>query len=359
MRRKFRLSFCLGFLLISCPTLPVAPRADASELKAGFIYPAPVGDAGWANAHDRGRKSIAEMPEVTTTCIESVPEGPVSEAVVQNLAQQGCRVVFAASFGYMDSVVKVARQFPDTIFMHCSGYKRDRNVGTYFGRIHEAEYLAGIVAGSMTKSNHIGFVGAHPIAEVIRNINAFTLGVRSVNPSATVRIAWTRTWFDPAKEKRVAMSLLETDIDVLAQHQDSPACQLAAREKGKYSIGYNTDMSAFAPEAHLTSAIWNWAPLYRYIVEEIRNGTWKSQDLWWGLDKGVVDIAPFGPMVPQEIRDTVLARKAEIMAGKLHVFTGPIQDQDGVSRLPSGAVMSDADMLGMTWLVEGVEGKAE
>ena len=359
MRHRVRIGYWLCVLLILFPVSAHLQRVEAAECKVGFVYPAPVGDAGWAQSHDAARQAVAQLPGVTTTFIESVPEGPVLEMVLRNLAQQGCRVVFAASFGYMDSVVKVAREFPDTIFMHCGGYKRDRNIGTYFGRIHEAEYLAGIVAGGMTKTNQIGFVGAYPIAEVVRNINAFTLGVRSVNPAATVHVAWTGTWFDPPREKKVALRLLDTDIDVLAQHQDSPACQIAAREKGKYSIGYNTDMSRFAQGVHLTSAVWNWTPLYQYIVEQIQAGTWKSEDLWWGLDKGVVDIAPFGSMVPQDIQETVLAKKAEIIAGKFQIFAGPIEDQEGRVRIAEGRTASDADLLNMTWLVKGVEGKIE
>lgn len=352
----------IPFMLLMMLVLPVARfqfNAEAGELKVGFIYPAPVGDAGWSSAHDSGRKSIAEMPGVTTTFIESVPESSFSETVLRNLVQQGCGLIFAASYGYMDSVMKVAREFPNTVFMHCSGYKAEGNVGAYFGRIHEAMYLAGMTAGAMTRTNQIGFVGAYPMAEVIRNINAFTLGVRSVNPAASVQVMWTHTWFDPPKEKQIALSLLDSGADVIAQHQDSPACQIAAQERGKFSIGYNTDMSAFAPDAHLTSAVWNWSLLHRHIVKQVQEGAWKSESLWWGLDKGVVDLAPFGSMIPMVVQDLVLARKALMVKGEFQVFTGPVEDQEGVVRIPSGRAPSDAELYDMTWLVKGVLGKVE
>jgi basic membrane protein A len=259
----------------------------------------------------------------------------------------------------MDPVIKVAGEYPKTIFMHCSGEKRQKNVGTYFGRIDQAMYLAGMVAGSMTKTNLLGFVAAHPISEVIRNINAFTLGALSVNPEVRVRVVWTRAWFDPAKEKQGALELLDAGADVLAQHQNSPVVQLAAKERGKYAIGYNTDMSSFAPRTTLTAAVWNWAPFYRTIVKEVRNGTWKSENLVWGIDKGVVDLAPVGPMVPGEVEAKVLAKKAELASGRFHVFAGPVEDQDGHVRIAAGTVPSWDDLLKMTWLVKGTIGKIE
>ncbi len=336
-----------------------AATASAKEMNVGFVYVSPVGDAGWSYAHDVGRQAIEAMDGVKTSYVEAVPEGPDSERVMLNMARKGYDLIFATSFGYMDPMLKVAKQFPDTVFMHCSGFKTAENMGNYFGRIYQARYLSGIVAGGMTKSNTIGYVAAFPIPEVIRGINAFTLGVRSVNPEATVRVVWTKTWYDPATEKEAAKSLLDVGADVIAQHQDSPGPQEAAQEKGVYSIGYNSDMSKFAPKAHLTAPVWNWGPYYVSVVEKVQNGTWKAGSEWPGLAEGIVDLAPFGPMVPQDLQDKTNAAKAEIKDGRLKVFTGPIKDQKGAEKLAAGVSASDEELLGMTWFVEGVIGTTE
>jgi basic membrane protein A len=325
-------------------------------MKVGFIYVSPVGDAGWSYAHDQGRRMVEEMAGVSTSYVEAVAEGADSERVMLNMARKGFRVIFATSFGYMDSMLKVARQFPDTVFMHCSGFKLAPNMGNYFGRIYQARYLSGMVAGAMTKSNILGYVAAFPIPEVIRGINAFTLGARSVNPDVQVRVVWTKTWYDPATEKEAAKSLLDVGADVIAQHQDSPGPQEAAQEKGVYSVGYNTDMAAFAPKAHLTAPVWNWGPFYVQTVEQVRNGTWKSESTWWGMKEGMVQLAPFGPMVPQAVRDRVLAKKAEIVAGKDDLFAGPIEDQSGKVQVPAGRNATDEELLNMKYFVKGVIG---
>lgn len=336
-----------------------AASASAKDLNVGFVYVSPIGDAGWSYAHDVGRQALDKLEGVKTSYVEAVPEGPDSERVMLNMARKGYDVIFATSFGYMDPMLKVAEQFPNTVFMHCSGFKTAKNMGNYFGRMYEARYLSGIVAGGMSKSKTIGYVAAFPIPEVIRGINAFTLGVRSVNPEATVRVVWTKTWYDPATEKEAAKSLLDVGADVIAQHQDSPGPQEAAQEKGVYSVGYNSDMSSFAPKAHLTAPIWNWGPYYVSVVESVKNGTWKSGAAWPGLADGIVDLAPFGPMVPQDLQDKTNAAKADIKAGKLKVFTGPVKDQKGAEKIAAGVVASDEELLGMTWFVEGVIGTTE
>jgi basic membrane protein A len=335
------------------------PAAD-KKLKVGFIYVSPVGDAGYSYAHHQGEKAVAALPYVEASYVESVPEGADSERVITNMARKDFDLVFATSFGYMDSTLKVAKEYPKTRFMHCSGFKTADNMNNYFGRMYQARYLTGMVAGMMTKKNILGYVAAFPIPEVIRGINAFTLGARSVNPQAQVRVVWTKTWYDPALEKDAAVSLLDVGADVIAQHQDSPGPQEAAQQRGVYSVGYNSDMSAFAPKSHLTAAVWNWAPLYVQTVEEVKNGAWKgNQAIWWGMDKGVVDIAPYGPMVPDEVKAKVEARRAELKAGTDTVFTGPIRDQAGKERYAAGQKAPDADLLGMTWFVEGVVGTTE
>ncbi len=347
------------FVLVLSIFLVFPAAAGAKEIKAGFIYVSPVGDAGWSYAHDVGREAIEKLDNVETSFVESVPEGPDAERVLTNMARRGHNLIFATSFGFMDPVIKVAQQFPDVVFMHCSGFKRADNVGTYFGRMYQPRYLSGMVAGAMTKSNILGYAAAFPIPEVIRGINAFALGAQAVNPDAQVRVVWTKTWYDPALEKEAAKSLLDVGADVIAMHQDSPGPQVAAQEKGVYSIGYNTDMSNFAPEAHLTAPIWNWAKFYEYIVEAVQNGTWTSEDIWWGLDKGVVDLAPMSPKVPQDIQDKVLAKKEEIMSGKTDVFVGPVYDQKGEVRIAEGATATDAEMLSMDWFVQGVVGTTQ
>jgi basic membrane protein A len=339
-------------------TWGVAFAAD-SPMKVGFVYVSPIGDAGWSYAHDLGRQSIEAMDGVTTSFVEDVPEGPDSERVMLNMARKNYNLIFATSYGYMDPMLKVAKQFPDIVFMHCSGFKTAKNMGNYFGRMYQARYLSGMVAGAMTQSKILGYVAAFPIPEVIRGINAFALGAQSVNPDVKVRVVWTKTWYDPATEKEAAKSLLDVGADVIAQHQDSPAAQEAAQEKGVYSVGYNSDMSKFAPKSHLCAPIWNWSSFYKEMVEKVRQGTWKSASYWYGLEYGIVDITPMASMVPEAVQKRVLAKKAEIASGKAKVFLGPIKDQSGKLRIPKDTPATDPELLGMTWFVEGVVGTTQ
>lgn len=355
------LMLLMAALLIATGLAPAPAQAigNKKEMKVGFIYISPIGDEGWSYAHDQARKFLSTLPGVTTSYVESVPEGQDAERIIQNMARKQYDVIFATSFGYMDSMLKVAGEFPKSTFMHCSGYKTAPNMSNYFGRIYQARYLTGLVAGSMTESGIIGYVAAFPLPEVIRGINAFTLGVRAVNPKAEVQVVWTRSWYDPAMEKNTAKSLISGGADVIAQHQDSSGPQEAAQERGAYSIGYNTDMSRIAPKAHMTSAIWSWNTVYQNVVEQVRAGTWENGSFWYGMETGVVDIAPYGPMVPQKVRDLADKAKADIKSGKFVVFTGPVKDQKGVERIPSGTVPSDKELLGMDWFVEGVVGTPE
>ncbi|WP_459936363.1 BMP family ABC transporter substrate-binding protein [Desulfonatronum parangueonense] len=354
MKRSLTGLMLLCLMLISMPAV-----GAAKEIRAGFVYVSPIGDAGWSHAHDQGRLAIEALDGVETTFVEAVAEGPDAERVLLNMARRGHNLIFATSFGYMDPVLKVAAQFPNVVFMHCSGYKQAENVGTYFGRMYQPRYLSGMVAGAMTESNILGYVAAFPIPEVIRGINAFTLGAQAVNPDVQVRVVWSSTWYDPALEKEAANSLLDVGADVIAMHQDSPGPQVAAQERGVYSVGYNSDMSSFAPRAHLTAPVWNWAEVYKYVVQAVREGTWESESIWWGLDRGLVDLAPFGPMVPQEVQDRVLAKKEEIRSGETDVFVGPVLDQKGEVRIPEGVRATDEEMLTMDWFVRGVVGTTQ
>ena len=335
--------------------VPTAPQAK--EIQAGFIYVGPVGDAGWTYAHDQGRQEMEELDFVKpSTFIESVPEGAESARVISGLVRKGANLVFTTSFGYMDATIDVASRNKDVVFMHCSGYKTAENVGTYFGRMYEPRYLSGIVAGKMTKKNIIGYVAAFPIPEVIRGINAFALGVRSVNPQAEVRVVWTQTWFDPGIERDAADSLLDVGADVLAMHQDAPATLQAAEARGAYVIGYNSDMRKFAPNAFLTAPIWHWGALYTKLAKQVSEGTWKSSQIWDGMKEGLVQLADFSDKVPADVQALVAEKADAIKAGTLHPFAGPLKDQSGKEVVAAGQVPSDGDLLGMSYFVEGVQG---
>ena len=307
--------------------------------------------------HDLGRQYVEKnMPNVQTSFVESVPAGADAERVITQLASQGNKIIFTTSFGFMDPTINVAKKYPDVTFLHCSGYKTAPNVGTYFGRMYESRYLTGIVAGKQTKSNVIGYVAAFPIPEVVRGINAFTLGVRSVNPDAKVKVVWTNTWYNPAGEKQAGLTLIDFGADVIAQHQDTPGPQQAAEERGVYGIGYDMDMTKAAPKAELTAAIWNWGPYYVNAIQQILDGKWKSGAYWGGMKDKVVDIAPYGPAVSEDTKKVTDAAKAKILDGSLQVFAGPIKDQSGAVKVPAGKTISDEDLLKIDWFVEGVDG---
>jgi len=351
-----------ALITAGCGQKPEEKKDAAGEqekYKVAFMYVGPVGDGGYSYAHDQGRQYLVDkMTDVETTIVESVPDTNAAdpERELTRLAEEGNKVIFATSFGYMDPTINVAKKYPDVVFMHCSGFKTSENVGTYFGRMYQARYLTGIVAGKTTQSNLIGYVGAYPIPEVVRGINAFTQGVRSVNPKAKVKVVWTNTWYDPAKEKEAGKTLLDAGCDVIAQHQDTPGPQQAAEEKGKFGIGYNSDMGKFAPKAVLTSAVWNWGPYYVDTVKAVRDKTWKSEQYWGSMSENIVGLAPYGPMVPEDVKKAVEDAKKKITDGQWDVFTGPIKDQTGAVKVPEGQKMSDKDMLSIDWFVEGVDG---
>ncbi|MGR3176814.1 MAG: BMP family ABC transporter substrate-binding protein [Candidatus Anammoxibacter sp.] len=332
-------------------------ETGAKELKVGFIYPSPAGDAGWSFAHDQGRQIIDKMPGVSTTFVDSINQGAIVESVLRHMAKNSYDLIFATSYEYIDSIVKVGPAFPEVIFMHCTGsFIQSRNVDPYNGRMYQARYLTGIVAGAMTKSDIIGYVAAHPIAEVVRGINAFTLGVLESNPKARIHVKWSKSWYDPAKVKILPNQLFDMGVDVIAQHQDSPSCQIEAKKRNVYSIGSNHDMSSFAPGAHLTASVWRWGLLYENVVKKVLANEWESENNWWGLEQGLVDIAPFGPMVPEDVRQKTMQRKNDIVSRKFSIFTGPILDQDGTIRIEDGTKATDKVLLSMDWFVKGVIG---
>ncbi len=332
----------------------------ADNVKVGFVYVGPTGDAGWTYSHDEARKYMVEQigaDKVETSYVESVAEGADAERVIRNLAAKGHDLIFTTSFGYMNPTLKVAKKFPKVKFEHATGYKQSKNVGTYMARAYQARYLTGLVAGKMTKTNTIGYVASFPIPEVIRGINAFTKGVREVNPEAQVKVLWVSSWYDPAKEREAAETLILQNADVLTQHTDSAAVIQTAEAKGKYAIGYHSDMSAYGAKAHLTSAVHNWGPIYLAKTKAVMEGTWQAEDIWYGIKEGVTDIAPFNSEVPEDVRKMVEAKKADIKAGKIRVFDGPVKDQSGKVRVAAGETMDDNALKGFDYYVEGVEGQ--
>ena len=346
-----------GLLLAGCGSNKTEKPKTTEKTKVAFVLVSPAKDGGWSESHENGRLYLEKnLPNVETTVVASVPEGADSERVISQLASQGNKVIFTTSFGYMDPTLNVAKKFPEVVFMHASGFKADKNMGNYFGRIYEARYLTGMVAGKETQSNVIGYVAAFPIPEVVRGINAFTLGVKAVNPNAKVKVIWTNTWYDPAKEKQAALSLIDAGADIITQHQNTTGPQQAAQERGKFGIGYNLDMSSVAPKAVLTSAIWNWGPYYKKIVENVQKGNLQIANYWGGLKDGVVDIAPYGSMVKEDTKKIVDAAKQKIKDGEIVVFQGPIKNQEGQLKVPADKIMSDKDLLSFDWFVEGVEG---
>jgi basic membrane protein A and related proteins len=340
---------------------PAAAPAPAMEpLKAAWVYVGPVGDAGWTFAHDLGRKAVEAKfgDKVKTTFVEKVPEGPDAERVIRDLAQQGNKIIFATSFGYMEPMLKVAKDFPDVKFEHATGYKTADNMRVYDARFYQDAYLAGMIAGKMTKSNTLGFVGSFPIPEVLRNINAYTLGAQAVNPKIKTKVVWVNTWFDPPKESEAAQALINGGADVLLQNTDSTAVLQTAEKAGKYAFGWDSDMSAFAPKAHLASAIVDWSNYYTKSIQEVMDKTWKGGTVTrWGVVEGQNDLVKVSDQVPADVKAKVDEIKAGMKAGTFDPFTGPIVDNAGKERLAKDA-KSDDDWKGkIDFYVKGVEGK--
>ncbi|MBP6018439.1 MAG: BMP family ABC transporter substrate-binding protein [Burkholderiaceae bacterium] len=336
-----------------------ALAADAQEpLKIGFVYVSPIGEAGWTWQQDIGRKEMEQAlgDKIKTQYVEDVPEGADAERVIRDLAQQGNKLIFTTSFGYMNPTIKVAKQFPDVKFVHSTGYKTAENVATTNSRFYEARYLAGIVAGKMTTSNIAGYVGAFPIPEVLQGINAFTRGLRSVNPNAEVRVIWVNSWFDPGKERDAALALMGQGADVVTHHTDSTATVQAAEEKGKYAVAYHSDMSKFGPNAQLAAVTHHWGKYFTKEASDVLNGTWKSDSTWGGIKEGMAVLEGFGPAVNDDIRKLVAEKQAEIVAGTLAPFAGPITDNQGKVQLESG-VLDDDGLNKMNYYVQGVAGK--
>ena len=330
-----------------------------AEDKIGFIYVGPVGDHGWTYRHDVGRQAVQNElgDKVKTTFVESVKEGPDSERVIRQMAADGHKLIFTTSFGFMNPTLKVAKQFPDVKFEHATGYKRADNVSTYSARFYEGRYVVGKVAGKMTKSNIIGYVGSFPIPEVVRGINAMTLAARSVNPDVTVKVAWVSTWYDPGKEGDAAKALIDQGADIILQHTDSPAPLQVAENRGVWAVGQASDMAKFAPKAQLTAIIDNWDGYYVDRTRAVLDGTWKSEDVWGGFKSGMVELAPYNEAIPEDVIALAMETQKGIEDGSILPFAGPFNKQDGSVGAAEGSALDDGTLLGMNWYVEGVEGQ--
>ncbi|MBC3916783.1 BMP family ABC transporter substrate-binding protein [Undibacterium sp. CY18W] len=340
----------------SAAAVPAAPE----PLKVGFIYVGPVGDAGWTFAHDVGRKAVEAKygDKVKTTFVENVPESAAdAERVIRDLATQGNKVIFGTTFGYMEAMLKVAKDFPDVKFEHATGYKTADNMAQYDVRTYEGAYLAGIAAGKMSKSGKLGVVASIPIPEVLRNINSFTLGARSVNPKATTRVVWVNKWFDPGKEREAATTLIGQGVDVLMQNTDSAAVVQTAEEKGVYAFGWDSDMSKFGAKAHLAASVIDWGVYYNKRVGEALEGKWKSDTTWWGLKENMIDLKSFNASLSDEVKKLIADKRQGVIDGTAPIWKGPIKDNTGKEVLGKDAVADDKFLHDVKFYVEGVEGK--
>ena len=342
------------------PSAPASAAAAKPEpLKIAFAYVGPVGDGGWTFAHDNARKALEKEfgDKIVTTFVEKVPESADAERVLRDMVGQGNKLIFGTTFGYMEPMLKVAADSAGVRFEHATGYKTADNMRTYDSRTYEGAYMAGVIAGSMTKSNTLGVVGSIPIPEVIRNINSFTLGAQSVNPKIKTKVVWVNEWFNPPKETEAATTLINGGADILMQNTDSSAVLKTAEEKGKRAFGWDSDMTAYGPKAHLASAVINWGPYYVKATKDALEGTWATGQNWWGVKEGAIDIVSMADDVPAETKAKVESIKAGLKDGSFAIWKGPIVGQDGKPVLEKDVVADDKFLGGINFYVKGVEGK--
>ncbi len=349
---------------VAAAPAPVASAPAAAPkpepLKVAFAYVGPVGDGGWTFAHDNARKALEKEfgDKIKTSFVENVPESADAERVLRDMATQGNKLIFGTTFGYMEPMLKVAPDFKDVKFEHATGYKQADNMRTYDSRTYEGAYMAGVIAGKMTKSNTLGVVASIPIPEVIRNINAFTLGAQSGNPKIKTKVVWINEWFNPPKETEAATALINGGADVLFQNTDSPAVLKTAQEKGKRAFGWDSDMTAYGPKAHLASSVINWGPYYIKATKEALDGSWKGgAGVWWGVKEGAIDIVSIAEDVPAETKAKIDEIKKGLTDGSYAIWKGPIMDNAGKVMIAKDAVGDDKWLSGMGAYVKGVEGK--
>ncbi|MEA2871377.1 MAG: basic rane protein, partial [Hyphomicrobiales bacterium] len=334
--------------------------ATAQEkLKVGFIYVGPIGDMGWSYQHEVGRKAIEEAykGKIDTTYLENVNEGPDAERSIEQLVRAGNKLIYTTSFGFMDATAKVAKKYPNVMFEHATGYKRDKNLATYSGRFYEGRYIQGVIAAKMSKTGTIGYIGSFPIPEVVSGINAMMLGAQSVRPDMKVKIIWVNTWYDPGKEAAAARALADQGADVLTQHTDSAAATQFANERGIYSFGQDSDQIKFGPKAQLTAIVNNWTPYYTDRIKLALDGKWATGDVWGGLNSKIVQMAPYTNM-PDDVKKLAMDTEAAISGGKLHPFKCPVVDQDGKTvECKAGTHLDDGQILSMNFYIKGIDEK--
>ena len=342
---------------IATATLIGKPALAADKIKVGFIFLGPIGDYGWTWAHNKGRMQIdTELgDQVETIYVENVAEDASAIPVIRDLAQQGCKLIFTASYGYMDQTIKVASEFPDVKFEHCTGFKRADNVSTYNSKFHEGRAVLGTIAGKISKSGTLGYLGSYKVPEVVLGVNAFALAAQKQNPAATVKLVMIDSWFDPPKEAAATETLINLGCDVVTTHTDSPGPLQILEQKGLFGFGQGADMSSFAPTAHLTAIEDIWGPYYVERAKAVLDGSWKSADTWDGMKEGTVVIAPYNASVPADVVALADAVQAGYKNGTYDIFTGPIYDQAGTLKVKEGEVMALADLAVIDWFVKGVE----
>ena len=328
----------------------------ADPLKVGFVYIGPIGDHGWTYQHEQGRQAVIKQlgDKVETSYVENVPEGADAERVIRNMAKGGYDLIFTTSFGYMNPTLKVAKQFPKLTFEHATGYKQDKNLGTYLSRSYEGRYVGGFLAAKMTKTKKIGYVASFPIPEVIRDINAIQLALDKYNPGTEIKVVWVNSWFDPGKESDAANALIDQGVDVVFQHTDSPAPIQTAERRGVHAVGYASDMAHFGPKAVLTSIVNDWGPHYVQSTQAVIDGNWAPQDFWGGLAEDTIKL-PISDLVPADVKTEAEQIIADIKSGAFHPFTGPIKDQSGVEKIPAGVAATNAELASMNYYVENVK----
>jgi basic membrane protein A and related proteins len=334
--------------------------AASAPLKVAFVYVGPISDGGWSYQHNLGRLALEKQfgARIETTYVESVPETADAERVIRQLAAKGYDVIFTTSFGYMEPTLKVAKLFPKVRFEHATGFKAAANVVTYQPRFYEGAYLLGVLAGRMSKTNTLGYIGSFPIPEVIRNIDAFTLGARSVNPKIHTKVVWVDTWYDPGKERQGAEALIAQGADILCQNTDSPAALQVAEEKGLYAFGWDSDMGRYGQHAQLTANTENWGVYYIDEINKVLDGSWTgNRQAYLGIKDGVVVLTPLNPVIPAEVARQFDSKKQAIIAGSLVPFAGPIKDNSGALKVAAGSSVSIDDLMAINWYVEGVDGK--
>ena len=332
--------------------------ATEDRLKVGFIYVGPTGDHGWTYQHDQARLKLEKaLPgKITTTYVESVPEGADAQRVIDKLANSGHGLIFTTSFGYMNPTLKVAKKYKKVIFEHATGFKRDKNVATYSARFYEGRYVVGHIAGKVTKSNVLGYVASFPIPEVIRGINATVIAARKVNPDVTIKVVWVNSWFDPGKEADAAKTLIDQGADVILQHTDSPAPMQVAEKRGVWAVGQASNMKKFGPNAQMTAIVNNWAPYYITRTKAVLDGTWASSDTFGGFKSGMVKLAPFNSKLPKDVIDLANSVRKSIEDEKIHPFAGPLKAQDGKIMVEDGKIIDPGMLASMNFYVEGVVG---